>query len=299
MAARGRVPAARAGGAGTPLLETRLPVAAAGEIWMVAAGNASLPLSGNGENLNRLLHGTEYATLSVRLTDRIDLEVVGVCRGSEPRAAVGGDRARLPHAERCRHGAAARGIGAAAPCAAQPRRSRDSPDSQAQPAELEPLSRLFRSRPPHRRGLIISSVPQRHSYRTPHALRLRTCRFRRSRDPWIGFRLVAGVLLLAAAIVFTWLTIDGLSSRRKLRTELAEISHVRYGLLNADRWVEKIVPILDARIDALDLKEADRASLRPIVENALYRLLDDVKEKTSAKDSQEPARAGSWDRGTR
>ena len=99
-----------------------------------------------------------------------------------------------------------------------------------------------------------------------------------------NFRIVACVPLLAVAIVFTWLTIDGLSSRRKLRTELAEISHVRYGLLSADRWVEKIVPILDAKIDALDLKAADRSSLRPAVENALYRLLTDVKAKASAKD---------------
>ena len=87
-------------------------------------------------------------------------------------------------------------------------------------------------------------------------------------------------------IVCTWLTIDGMSSRRKLRTELAEISHVRYGLLSADLWVKKIVPILDAKIDALDLKSADRSSLRPAVENILYRLLADVKEKASAKDSQ-------------
>src|SRR6516165_1227918 len=105
-----------------------------------------------------------------------------------------------------------------------------------------------------------------------------------SADPPPGktdFRIVAGVFLLAAAIVFTWLTIDGLSARRKLRTELAEISHVRYGLLNADRWVEKIMPIVAANIDKLDVRAASRASLRPTVEYALYRLLDDVNEKMS------------------
>src|SRR6516164_6332036 len=109
-----------------------------------------------------------------------------------------------------------------------------------------------------------------------------------SADPPPGktdFRIVAGVFLLAAAIVFTWLTIVGLSSRRRLRTELAEISHVRYGLLNADRWVEKILPVLDAKIDALDLRATNQASLRPIVENALYRLLDDMKVKASANQS--------------
>src|SRR6516164_2660152 len=110
-----------------------------------------------------------------------------------------------------------------------------------------------------------------------------------SADPPPGktdFRIVAGVFLLAAAIVFTWLTIDGLSSRRRLRTELAEISHVRYGLFSADRWVEKLLPILNANIDAMDLNAPHHVNLPPTVEPALYRLLDDVKQKMSAKDSQ-------------
>jgi hypothetical protein len=102
-------------------------------------------------------------------------------------------------------------------------------------------------------------------------------------------RLVASLLLLAAAALSTWQTIDGLAQRRVLRTQLAEISHVRYGLLNADRWVEKLVPILDAQIEALDIKAANRASLRPMVRNALNRLLDQIKEKMSAPPPPKPA----------
>jgi hypothetical protein len=102
----------------------------------------------------------------------------------------------------------------------------------------------------------------------------------------MGLRLAASILLLAAATVFTRLTIDGLAMRRSVRTDLAEVSHVRYGLLNADRWIERILPVLDRNIDALDLKAATRASLRPMVENSLYRLLDDVKAKMSAKSPQ-------------
>ena len=98
----------------------------------------------------------------------------------------------------------------------------------------------------------------------------------------VDFRLIAAILLLAVAIFFTPRVIEGLSARRALRTELAEISHVRYGLLNANVWVAKLVPILDAEIDALDLRKSDQASLRPTVENALNRLLDAVKEKMSA-----------------
>jgi hypothetical protein len=106
------------------------------------------------------------------------------------------------------------------------------------------------------------------------------------------FRLVAGAILLMVAILCTWLTIDTLSARRKLRTELAEISHVRYGFLNPDRWLGTIVPILEARIDALDLTAADRASLRPAVEHALYRLLDEVKAKASAQKPQSSGAGG-------
>jgi paraquat-inducible protein A len=108
----------------------------------------------------------------------------------------------------------------------------------------------------------------------------------------VDFRLGAGLILLVAAIVFTWLTIDGLASRRRLRTELAEISHARYGLLNADRWVERVMPILDAKINEMDLKGPNQASLRPIVQNALYRLLAAIQEKMSTKNSQRTGLGG-------
>jgi hypothetical protein len=79
--------AARGGrpNAGKSALLTRAgQVAASADIWMAAAGSANLPVSGNGENLNNLLHATEYATLSIRLTDNVALEIVGMCPGPEP-----------------------------------------------------------------------------------------------------------------------------------------------------------------------------------------------------------------------
>src|SRR5262245_23405635 len=99
----------------------------------------------------------------------------------------------------------------------------------------------------------------------------------------IDFRLAASLVLLATAIVNTALTVDGLEARRTLRTDLAEISHVRYGVLNADRWVDSLVPILEARIDALDFQPASNASLRSMVEGALYRLVDGLKENMRGK----------------
>jgi hypothetical protein len=104
------------------------------------------------------------------------------------------------------------------------------------------------------------------------------------------FRFAIALLLLAPAALFAWRTVDGLAARRVLRTDLAELGHVRFGVLNADRWVEKILPILNGKIDALDLTAESRASLRPTVEKALYRLLDQVKSQMSAKPA--PAQGG-------
>ncbi len=105
-------------------------------------------------------------------------------------------------------------------------------------------------------------------------------------------RLAAGLLLLLAVANSVWQTIDILYARRTLRTELAEISHARYGLLNADRWVEKIVPILDAQIDSLDLTAASGAALRPTVVRSLNRLLDQVEGQLAPKPAAGAGAAG-------
>jgi hypothetical protein len=99
-------------------------------------------------------------------------------------------------------------------------------------------------------------------------------------------RLAASVLLLGVCAFMTWQTLQGLAERRVLRTDLAEIGHARYQLLNATVWIQKITPVLEANVDTLDLKNANGVSLRPMVQNALYRLLDDVKAKMSAKPAE-------------
>ena len=104
-----------------------------------------------------------------------------------------------------------------------------------------------------------------------------------SREPSRQFdlRFFAGAILLVPVIWFTWLTADGLGARRQLRTDLAELTHVRYGLLSADRWRDIIAPILNAQIDKIDLKGQSK-SLRPMVQRSLYALLDNIKKQMSA-----------------
>ncbi|MGA8088875.1 MAG: paraquat-inducible protein A [Terracidiphilus sp.] len=72
-----------------------------------------------------------------------------------------------------------------------------------------------------------------------------------------------------------------MAARRVVRTDLAEITHARYGILSADQWRAIIGPMLNAQVDNLDLKRQSK-SLRPMVERSLYALLDNIKTQMTA-----------------
>ena len=105
------------------------------------------------------------------------------------------------------------------------------------------------------------------------------------------FRLTAAVILLLPAIWFSWKTVDDLAARRLIRTDLAEITHARYGILSADQWRAIISPILNAQVDKLDLKGQSK-SLRPMVERSLYALLDDIKTQMTSPNAKASGRPG-------
>jgi len=107
----------------------------------------------------------------------------------------------------------------------------------------------------------------------------------------IDFRLAAGAILLLPAIWFSWKTVDGLAARRIIRTDLAEITHARYGILSADQWRSIIGPILDAQIDKLDLKGQSK-TLRPVVERSLYALLDNIKAQMTSPNAKKSGMPG-------
>ena len=105
------------------------------------------------------------------------------------------------------------------------------------------------------------------------------------------FRLVVGVILLLPAIWFSWKTVDGLAARRVIRTDLAEITHARYGILSADQWRAIIGPMLNAQVNNLDLKGQSK-SLRPMVERSLYALLDNIKTQMTSPDAKKSGMPG-------
>jgi hypothetical protein len=65
------------------LLELAAGVAGGRQVWMVAQGGITLPLTGNSANLNRILHYTDYVTLAAQIDSRIQIDATGVCRSAD------------------------------------------------------------------------------------------------------------------------------------------------------------------------------------------------------------------------
>jgi hypothetical protein len=65
------------------LLFRAAPLASAADIWVAVVGGARLPLTGNGENLNGLIQTTEYSVITIRLGERVELAITGVCRDAD------------------------------------------------------------------------------------------------------------------------------------------------------------------------------------------------------------------------
>jgi hypothetical protein len=107
-------------------------------------------------------------------------------------------------------------------------------------------------------------------------------------------RLVRQILAVALLIGAGWLLINligDLNRVKVLKTDLAEIHHVRYGLLDADVWVARIGTILEKRVDELDLTEASRAQVTAAVTQLLDTLIREIERNLAQR---RPDPGGTW-----
>jgi hypothetical protein len=65
------------------LLDLASGVAGGRQMWIVAQGGVTLPLTGNVANLNRILRLTDSVTLAAQIDSRIQVEATGVGRTSD------------------------------------------------------------------------------------------------------------------------------------------------------------------------------------------------------------------------
>lgn len=95
----------------------------------------------------------------------------------------------------------------------------------------------------------------------------------------------AGIFIVAA--VLTIQLISQARQNQELKTDLAEINHIRYGLLNADEWTDQVTTILSIKIVEYKLTPESREKLLHNLENIFYRMIDEVElmiiERTSGQ----------------
>lgn len=103
-------------------------------------------------------------------------------------------------------------------------------------------------------------------------------------------------LAYAALIVAGWLVtglIVDLNRIKVLKTDLAEIQHMRYGFLDANAWVERVSAVIDKRVEDLDLTEASRARAVEGVTRVLDALSLEI-ERSLAQGAAGAGSGGSW-----
>jgi hypothetical protein len=108
--------------------------------------------------------------------------------------------------------------------------------------------------------------------------------------PLIARRVVA-LLCFAAALGLAVQLIGELNHIKGLKSDLAEINNVRYGLLDADQWVSRVSAVVERRIQSFELTEANRPQIKRAVEQALRTLLTQVEQYLRKRNQQA---GGSW-----
>lgn len=88
---------------------------------------------------------------------------------------------------------------------------------------------------------------------------------------------VLAVSLIAAATALMVHLVSDLNRIKTIKTDLAEINHVRYGLLDADQWVSRISAIIEQRVNEFELTPENRPRIKQAVEQVLETLLNEIE----------------------
>jgi hypothetical protein len=93
----------------------------------------------------------------------------------------------------------------------------------------------------------------------------------------ITLGLLAALLLLGSALA-TYQLILELGARQQTQWQRAELQDVKYGLLDADVWVEQLSLILAEQIEQFELTEHNRPQIERNLELVLDRMLVEIEQ---------------------
>ena len=88
--------------------------------------------------------------------------------------------------------------------------------------------------------------------------------------------VISAIIFMIAAVLTVQLIVQA-RQNQKLKTDLAEINHIRYGLLNVDDWSDQVTTILTIKIVEFKLTPENREKLLHNLENILYTVIDEVE----------------------
>jgi hypothetical protein len=92
------------------------------------------------------------------------------------------------------------------------------------------------------------------------------------------FKIVLSTAAIVAALVCTVQYISLARQNQKLKTDLAEINYIRYGLLNVNEWTDQLSTILSIKILEFKLTPESREKVTQNVAYILYEMIDDVEQ---------------------
>lgn len=96
-------------------------------------------------------------------------------------------------------------------------------------------------------------------------------------------RVVISAIALIAAMVLTMQLISHARQLQVLKTDLAEVNHIRYGLLNADEWAYQMATILSIKIVEFKLTPDSREKVLQNLESILNMMIDEVEVMLAQK----------------
>ena len=114
-----------------------------------------------------------------------------------------------------------------------------------------------------------------------------------TRTERIRSNLLLGALLILMAGM-SWKLIDYQRLHQQLVQDRAELRHIRYGMLNADKWVQQVSAIVDKKVKELELRGEQRESMK----RALERMLDTLITEADRYIRAQHISGNWWDRTT-
>lgn len=92
-------------------------------------------------------------------------------------------------------------------------------------------------------------------------------------------RVNAGLALLLAGIAFFAFQLIGtLREQQQLSADLAELNSIKYGMLNADEWVQQVAAIVEKRIRTFKLTPKNRKAAKRILEQILETFITEADQ---------------------